>query len=120
MINSHKAARLAAEAGHPGVFLSFEAGQAYTSGWAVRHVQHQTDPSMIHNGGTRLYSGPRGSKALQEAMDWAGERYGVAEWVKIPGFQGDYFPKSAAAVITAARKADKAETAATQAGAAQG
>lgn len=120
MMNSHDAARVAAKAGHPGVFLHFAPRQTYSSGWAVRHIQHQTDPSMIHNGGTRLFSGPRGSKALQEAMDWAGERYGVEEWVKIAGFQGDYFPKSAVAFITAARKADKTDEAVRQVGAAQG
>lgn len=103
-MNSHDAARIAKKAGHPGVYVCYEPAGTYGYGYGVRAPGLQTDPRMIHNGGNKLFSGPRDSPALQEALQWAGHRFGVEEWVKIPGFRGDYFPESAAKVITAERK----------------
>lgn len=103
--NSWAAARAAEAAGHPPVFLRFQPGGTYPSGWIVEHLRQRTDPSMIHNNGRKLFTGPRGSKARQEAQDWAGSRYGVAEWVKVPGLGGDYFPSEAVPAIRAAHKA---------------
>lgn len=103
-MNSHDAARIAKEAGHPGVYIAYEPAGTYSYGYAVRAIGMQTDPSRIHNGGTKLFSGPRNSHALQEAIQWAGHRFGIEEWVKIPGFGGDFFPESASKVITAERK----------------
>lgn len=103
-MNSHDAARVARDAGLPGVYVGYEPQGTYGYGYAVRRPGFQTDPNMIHNGGNKLFSGPRNSHALQEAIQWAGHRFGIEEWVKIPGFGGDYFPESAAKVIIAERK----------------
>lgn len=97
MINAHAAAKAASAAGFPGVFIdkSYASGP-YGSGWTIVRPGYKTDPSRIHNGGKAFF------RHIAEAKDWAGNRYGVTQWVRIKGIEGAYFPAQAKAAIEAA------------------
>jgi hypothetical protein len=107
ILNADNAARAAAEAGLPGIYLQHVGASAYPGGWTVNRPGFKTDPSRIHNGGRKLFMGAPSSPARQEAIDWATARYGITEWVKIPGFRNTLFPAAAAQTISDAYKAAK-------------
>jgi hypothetical protein len=107
MMNSWEAAKAAGTAGHPDIFISYmPTDRMSPGGWQVISPSHKTGPDghWMHRGNKFFMGDKRGPK-LVEAMDWASERYGITEWVKVPGFKGDYFPAEAAPAIKAARKA---------------
>lgn len=109
MMNSWEAAMAARAAGQPDVYLSYRARRGHRdvtpNGWQVIRPERKTDPDgqwfYQYN---KTFIGNKDSEALQQAMAWASERYGIKEWVKVTGFGGDYFPAEAAAAIKAARK----------------
>lgn len=110
VFNSHMAAQFAGKQGFPALWIDKYVSQGHrdvrSPCWVVRSPNEPLDPKNWHYGYGKNFVmwGRNDPKALQEAMDWAKERYGVEEWVKIPGFGGDYFPKVAAKAITAERK----------------
>lgn len=110
VFNSHMAATFAGKQGFPDVWISKRGPEYGRAGmpprWLVVSPNHKTDPSDWNSGYAKTFvmCARNDPKALQKAMDWAKEQYGVEEWVKIPGFGGDYFPKEAAKAITAERK----------------
>lgn len=114
-MNSYNAAQYAGEQGFPDVWISkyIKSGSRdmRSSSWKVCRPGHKTDPQNWHYGYNKSFVmwERNDPKALQEAMDWAKEQYGVEEWVKVPGFAGDYFPKQAAKAITVERKRRLAE-----------
>jgi hypothetical protein len=108
-MNSWEAAMAARAAGHPDVFLSYRSRNGHRdvtpNGWQVIRPEYKTDPDgqwfYQYN---KTFVGNKNSEALQQAMAWASDKYGVTEWVKVPGFQGDYFPAEAAPAIKAAKQ----------------
>jgi hypothetical protein len=116
MMNSWNAAQAAGAAGHPALFIGYTpSARVSPGGWSVISPEFKTEPGghWMHHG-HKYFMGNRDSEALQEAMDWASKKYGVKEWVKVPGFKGDYFPAEAVPAIKAALKADKARAVNTQ------
>lgn len=101
IINGTDAAKIAAAAGFPGVFIDkAHASGPYGAGWAVVRPGYKTDPRNFHNGGKAHF------RQIAEAKDWAGSRYGVEKWVRIKGIDGAYFPAQAQAVIEEAMAAE--------------
>lgn len=94
--NPDQAARVAADAGLPAVYLLKSGTFPYGAGWTIRRPGFQTKPTNVHNGGNAHFG------VLAEAKDWAGTRYGIAKWVRIKGIEGAYFPAECKAVIEAA------------------
>lgn len=108
--NSFEAAKAAGEAGKPDVWLAFRTPHGprdvVPSSWRVHRPGTKTDPDgPWYNHGSKTFTGKKNSAALQKAMDWASEKYGISGWVKIPGFGGDYFPAESVDAIKAAKKA---------------
>lgn len=107
ILNAANAASAATEAGLPGIYLQHVGAGAYPGGWTVNRPGYKTDPHRIHNGGRKLFTGAPSSPAKQEAIDWATKRYGITEWVKIPGFRNTLFPAASEQFILDAYKAAK-------------
>lgn len=71
------------------------------TGWYVWSPFFHTDPNNNRLSGRGRAEFPTSFKgdraearilAGTEAVNWATEKYGIAEWVKIPGFGSDLFP----------------------------
>lgn len=115
-MNSYEAAKAAGKTGAPDVWLGFRASRGHRdvtpSGWQVLRPTHKTDPDgpwyYQHN---KTFIGNKADQeVLQQAKDWATAKYKLSgEWVKVPGFGGDWFPAEAVPAIKAAQKADKAK-----------
>jgi hypothetical protein len=111
MINTYEAAKAAREAGKPDIAICFRARNGHRDvtpqGWQVIRPGYKTDPDGAwyyqHN---KTFTGNKGAQeALQQAKDWASAKYNLSgEWVKIPGFRGDWFPAESVPAIKAAQK----------------
>ena len=77
-------------------YISFSKGGAWDfSGHRVLRSGYLTDPGngFPHDRNKRFPGRTASGSSLAEAQAWADARYGVAEWVKLPGFTGYLFPK---------------------------
>jgi len=111
MMNTYEAAKAAREAGKPDIAICFRGRNGHRdvtpSGWQVIRPGFKTDPDgawyFQHN---KTFSGGRADDAvLQQAKDWATSKYKLTgEWVKIPGFRGDWFPAESVSAIKATQK----------------
>ena len=119
IFNPHNASTFAKEGGGLGVYLSFrpvQRGRAYQSAaWRVVRPGSRTAPSpdahwrdLGHKTFT-IYSSPDREVAEQQAREWASKRYGVEEWVKVPGLPGALYPAQDAQIIKDALKAARQE-----------
>lgn len=98
--------RYSNETGLTGVYLSYRTAQKgrwfRSAAWQVIRPGYRTDPEAHwtdhgHKTFDVFRPGDQKGTRLAEAQEWAGARYGVTEWVKIPGFPGDVFPAEIAA-----------------------
>jgi len=85
-------------------------GRGYTSArWQVVGIGFQTDPGgHFQDNGQKTFSimGRDQKQArLQEALDWASERYGISSWERSP--YGSYVPTGTVAAMKARLKAAK-------------
>lgn len=113
--NPHNASQFAKERGGVGVYLSFrptQRGRAYLSAaWQVVRPGYKTDASPEAHWtdyGHKTFSvfmREGRVEAEQQAREWASERYGVEEWVKVSGLPGALYPAQDAAIIKDALKA---------------
>jgi hypothetical protein len=98
--------RYAADTGNVGVFISYQGrpsgrmGIGTIPGWRVVRPGYKTDPQAHWSlNGCRVFTQFEHSynkdAALAAAKNWAGDRYNIADWEKVPGFGGDWFPKGA-------------------------
>lgn len=108
VINSHDLVRLyAAETGLPGVYFGYSSNDGsrmnmgVLQGWYVYRPGYKTDPQGPWiNHGNKAFStwGMSMASALQEADEWASNRYGTTRGpVAISGFGRDRFPPEVAA-----------------------
>lgn len=112
IFNPALAAKYAADHGiEYAVTVVYQPGAAYQSAaWQVLRHGYRTDRDAGHLRGfnkTFHIKGAGKAAAAEEAKVWAGERYGVTEWVKIPGLGGNWFPREVADLIKADVRAAK-------------
>lgn len=114
IFNPHNASTFAKERGGLGVYLSYrpvQTGRAYRgAAWQVVRPGHKTDPSPDahwRDYGHKtfgVFSITR-DQAEQQAREWASQRYGIEEWVKVAGLPGALYPAQDAQIIKDAVKA---------------
>lgn len=113
IFNPHNACIFAAARGGTGIYLDYrpqQPGRGFvTAAWQVIRPGFKTDPNAHwQDRGHKTFTvGIGGNRAEAEARarTWAGERYGITEWVKVPGLRGALFPAGDAQIIRDALKA---------------
>lgn len=106
IFNPANAAKYAADHGVKyAVAVVYQPSAGFQSqAWTVLRPGYHTDPDAGARRGfnkTFLVMGPGKTAAADEAKAWASERYGVTEWVKIPGLGGNWFPREVADLVKA-------------------
>lgn len=105
--NGHNASTVARDHGGVGVYISYRPkkdGRAYqNAAWQVVRPGFKTDSDGFwrdHGHKTFNVFAPVEKEPQRVAAEkWASNRYGVSEWVKIPGLPGCLFPAQDAAII---------------------
>jgi len=80
-------------------YITYRRGGVWDpTGHTVNRVWLKKDPEDVRESGTKLFPGhtAKGTSA-DAAKAWAAEKYGVTEWVTLPGFLGDFFTPEMAA-----------------------
>jgi hypothetical protein len=105
LINGYDVSRLAHRAGLVDVYIAYSPSDPFrTARWGVVSTGHHVDPhGHAADYGMKVfaYLGRQNKQAaLERAQAWASERYGVSEWVQIPGVAGaPWFPAEVAAHV---------------------
>lgn len=94
--NAYDVASLARRHGLPDVFLNYRSvqrGRGYRpAAWQVMRASEKTDPGAFWmdygNKTFNIFGNGEKEASLAAAEAWAAERYGVTEWVKVPGVFG--------------------------------
>ena len=107
--NSHGIATWAGANGLPDVWVQYDPAvdgrMARSAAWRVHRPGHVTDPTahwMDHGSKTFTVSGIKSRERMKlAALEWASERYGIAEWSPIPGVRWALFPAETAKALRA-------------------
>lgn len=119
IFSPHNACKFAKERGGTGVYLGYRtqvAGRGFISAaWQVVGINFETNPDAhFQDYGAKTFTvGLKRDRATaeQEAREWAAEKYGITEWVKVPGLPGALFAKRDAEIIKAALREARKESA---------
>jgi hypothetical protein len=101
IINTYELAKAyKAATGEAPAFITYtNGGSSWAfSGHHVNRAGYLTDPESGHplDRNKRFPGLTASGPSLAEAQAWADARYGETEWVKLPGYTGDLFPKAMA------------------------
>lgn len=114
--NAHNACTYAAEHGGTGIYITYrpqQTGRGYlNAAWQVVRPGFHTNPDgHWRDRGHKTFNVFRSTTREEQeklAKEWASTRYGVTEWVKIPGLPYAWFPAQDRDIIKAALRAAKA------------